>query len=1027
MKKIKDESEYLVYYYFEQCDKYKKLYEKCAVLIHIGSFFEIYGLAKDMNKGMDVQELSDVLEIQCTKKNKSKPIVDITNPYMCGFNLCVSSKFIDILLDNGYTVILIEQTTPPPNPKREVTQVISPATRNIENSAENNYLMAIYFTTGSDRLKNKFVTASLSYVDVNTNHSYIFETCEEDTKLNLEDIYKTIMTNKPSEIIVFTDIATKSNELIIKCISDFVKTIPVSCIHNKINSLLDETFFKLSYQKAVLEKVFSNTGLLSIIEYLDLERNHLSTVCYTYLLQFCYEHSEKILEGLIKPVFLENKKFLNLINNVVQNLNIISKDGDTSKTSSVLNLLNNCKTPIGKRYFKECLLNPLTNVNIIRERYDAVEYFIKDDFYDDCIPLLSKISDLERIFKRVLTKSLQPSQLLSINKSMIAIQELYDVLIYNKCDLNVLNWSETNQNKLNSFVEYIIAKFDIDELSKNIFNNGVYPQIDKMESEIVILQNIFENVGLALNEGNENNIEFKLEISKSKKDSETRYITVTKNRYETMIGDKKRSNLVDKLLKEKCNLTLKDITSKPFSASNKTTLKIMFTGMDTSQIKLLDSQNELKTTIEELYQNELEYISNEFGNIFGSITQFIGKVDFYCNNAKNAVLNCYCKPNICESEDSYIKATKNRHILVEKLQVDTPYISNDIEIGTEDHKGMLLYGYNGVGKSSMLKSIGINLILAQAGMYVGARSFEFSPYDHIFSRIPSGDNILKNQSTFVVEISELRTVLKRCTNRSLIISDELCSGSTEYNSALSIIASAIVQLSKKKTSFLMASHLHAITDLECVKTLNNINIYHMEVVYDVQKDCLIYNRTLRDGQGSRIYGLEVCKSLDMPVNFLLLANQVRQELEDLNRYIVKPKTSVYNSEIYMDKCSVCDKDCEEVHHIQPQKDADSKGIIKEDGIHKNRKSNLINVCQGCHDAIHTDKIKVGEFKCTSNGVVLDIDKNFENINNIKNVDINERIKNLRHVGTSYVKILEIIKGEFKESNINLYQIRKILK
>ena len=1036
MKKVKDESEYLVYYYFEQCDKYKKLYEKCAVLMQIGSFFEIYGLSPDKHKGMDVQELSEILEIQCTKKNKSNPVIDIVNPLMCGFNCSVASKFIDILLDNGYTIILIEQTTSPPNPKREVTQIISPATRNIENSVENNYLMAIYFTTGTDKLKNKFINSSLSYIDINTNNSYIFETSEDDTKLNLEDIYKTIVTHKPSEVIIFTDNETKTNEVLIQSINDFIKTIPVSCIHNKINSIIDENFFKLNYQKAILQKIFKNRGdigMLSVIEYLDIEKNPLSTICYTYLLQFCYDHSEKILEGINKPIFLENNKYLALINNVAENLNIISRSRDNSKNSSILNILNNCKTPIGKRYFKHCLLNPLTNINIIKERYDITEYFIQNNFYDDCIPILSNISDLERIFKRFITISLQPFHFLSINKSVLSVQELYKILINNNCNLTKICWSDINQNKLNSFVEYINNKFNfnemdkviINQINKNIFNIGIYPEIDEMEKQIIILQNIFENVCLCLNEGNENNNEFKLEINKSRKDIETRSIIVTKNRFETMLNDKKRSEIINKLLNEKCNLNLKDISSKSFSPSNKTTLKIFFKDMDNNQMKLLELQNELKNKIIELYKLELEYLGNEFIDLFKNIIEFIKSVDFYCNNAKNAVLNCYCKPNIVdckEDKDSYIKTTKIRHPLIEKIQVDTPYISNDIEIGTENKKGMLLYGVNSSGKSSLMKSVGINLIMAQTGMYTASESFEFVPYDHIMSRVPSGDNILKGHSTFVSEINELRTILKRSTNKSLIIGDELMVG-TESESAIALISSGIDYLSKKGSSFIFATHLHEVSRLESIKKINNINIYHLSVNFDKKNNIMIFDRILKDGNGEKLYGLEIAQSLDLPADFLLKANEIRLQYMGIQKDIIKQKISSYNSVIYMDKCSICDKDCDEVHHIYPQKDSNDKGLIPEKYIHKNRKSNLVNVCENCHDNIHADKIKVNDFKCTNKGIILDYIKND---NKDINKNIEDRVKTLRNNGISYNKIHNTIKNEFNESNISLYQIRKIL-
>lgn len=1007
----------IVQTYFDFCKKYKNIYEKSIVLLQVGSFMEIYS---DLKSGPDIDYISSILDIQSTRKNKSNPIIDISNPKMAGIPCSVKDKYIDILLNNGYTIILVEQVTLPPNPKREVTKIISPATRDISQSVENNYLMCLYFTIGTTKTK-EYLTSSITYVDINTNHSYIYENTEEDTNLNLEDIFKTIITNKPSEIVIFTDIKTKKNENLIKLIFEFIKTLPISCIHNRINKIIDENYFKLNYQNTILNKVFKDIGFLSVIEYLDLENLPLSVISYTYLLQFCYEHNEKLLEGLIKPVFLENTKYLSLVNNVLENLNIISKDNNT-KTGSILNLLNNCKTSIGKRFFKQNLINPIINVKQITEIYDITDYFINNELYKETRPCLSKISDLERTFKRLLTKNLQPPEFVSINESFISLQTLYKILEENKCDFSKLNWSENNHNQLNDFMTYYNRIFNFEEMekvnliqiTKNIFKEGVYPIIDNMQNELINLENIFENVCLSLNDNNENNSEFKLDMNKDN----VRTILITKNRFDNLLKDKKRCEKINMHL-TKYNLTLDDITAKPFSTTNKTVLKISFKGMSDNQILLNELQSTLKKQIIELYLNELEYFCENFGNIFNNITEFIAKVDFFSCNAKNAIENCYIRPNIVNNESSYIKTEGLRHPLIEKIQVDTPYISNNLEIGTENRNGMLLYGYNGIGKTSLLKSVGISVIMAQAGLYVSAKSFEFAPYNNIMSRFPSGDNIYKNQSTFQVEISELRTILKRSTQNSLVISDELCSG-TESTSAISIIGATIVNLSGKNSSFLMASHLHEIVDLNCVKVLSNINVYHMEVKYDDEKKCLIYNRILREGQGSRIYGLEVCKSLDLPVEFLQFAENIRKEYYGITKNIVEPKKSVYNSDIFMDTCTICGEKTEEIHHIQQQKDANTNGIIESEQIHKNRKSNLINVCSKCHDNIHSDKIQVNGFIQTSSGIQLDykIKEESANLNKIEDV-----IKKLRNEGNSYTKILQKINEQF-EDKITLYKVKK---
>lgn len=1016
--------------YINYSQKYQDMYgNKTIIFMQVGSFFEFYGIP-EKNLGCNVDDICNILEIQSTRKNKSNSTIDKNNPKMAGIPLYVVNKYINILTENNYTIILIEQTTLPPNPKREVTKIISPGT-NIETNTyiNNNFLMCIYFSQILNMNKNKVIAAYISYVDVNTNETYIINCEENDTNINLEDVLKNINNIKPSEIVLFTDINTKSNLTLMKVLLNFIKIINANiCLNDRINLNIDDNYFKLSYQKVVLKKIFKNTGILSVIEYLDLEKYPLSVISFTYLLQFCYEHNECILNGLNKPKILENINYLSLVNNALENLNIVSNNKSSGKTSSVINLLNNCKTNMGRRFFKHSLINPITNCNLLKEKYEYCEKFIHNNQYIEGRKILSKICDLERFFKKIILKTLQPPELVLVINSLINLNELFNLMSKNNFDLEKFSWFIEDQDLLinliddfNQKLNYVeMEKVNLTQISKNIFKEGFCIDIDNIQKELLLLENLFENICFSLNEENTNNTEIKLELNKDKIAS----LTITKNRFENLLKDKKRSETIDKILNKNCRLSLKDISSKPYSANNKTLLKLTFKGMLENQSKISELQNEIKIKVTDLYLNELEYFYKNYGKLFENISKFISQVDFYCCNAFNAIENCYVKPTIIEKDlydDSYIIAEKIRHPLIENIQTDTTYVSNDIEIGTQDHKGMLLYGYNGIGKTSLLKSIGISLVLAQSGCYVPCKKFEFVPYNHIFSRIPSGDNLFKNQSTFQVEISELRSILKRSTNNSLIISDELCSG-TENLSAISLIGSTINTLSKKKSSFLMASHLHEITDLEYVKNIKNINVYHMEVTYDNITDTLIYNRTLKEGQGSKVYGLEVCKAMELPEDFLYIANQIRQDILGLNKNIINPKVSKYNKEIYFDLCNVCNNKTEEIHHIIPQKEATENGILINQQIHKNAKSNLINVCEECHDKIHANLIDIKGFIQTSKGITLDITLKKNITNNFEN-----RIKELRNEGKSYNKIFDIVSTEFENEKISIYKIKKHLK
>jgi len=259
--------------------------------------------------------------------------------------------------------------------------------------------------------------------------------------------------------------------------------------------------------------------------------------------------------------------------------------------------------------------------------------------------------------------------------------------------------------------------------------------------------------------------------------------------------------------------------------------------------------------------------------------------------------------------------------------------------------------------------------MAQTGMYVPCSSFVYKPYTAIFSRILGNDNIFKGLSTFAVEMSELRVILKLADENSLILGDELCSG-TELESALSIFVAGLLDLTDKKCSYIFATHFHEIVNYEEIIALERLSKMHMEVSYDREQDMLIYNRKLKDGSGPRIYGLEVCKSLHLDDIFLEKAYGIRNKYNPETRGILSNKLSTYNAKKIKGVCEICKETIgEDVHHLQHQCDANDNGFINT--FHKNHKANLITVCEKCHHELHDKEAnKVVVKKKTTKGMKL---------------------------------------------------------
>tara|TARA_B100000497_G_scaffold124855_1_gene160229 strand:- start:6176 stop:6847 length:672 start_codon:yes stop_codon:yes gene_type:complete len=219
-------------------------------------------------------------------------------------------------------------------------------------------------------------------------------------------------------------------------------------------------------------------------------------------------------------------------------------------------------------------------------------------------------------------------------------------------------------------------------------------------------------------------------------------------------------------------------------------------------------------------------------------------------------------------------------------------------------------------------------------------------------------------------MTELRNILQRCDKYSLVIGDEICCG-TESISGISIVASGIDTLIKKRSCFIFASHLHELTKITCISKHikdKTLSVKHIRITID-DKNRIIYDRKLQDGQGSKIYGIEVCKSLDMPLDFMKNAEKIRKEVEGINKDIVKNRKSRYNSNVIVDKCKICDNTAEETHHIVYQEKANDEGYLS--SYHKNSKHNLVALCKECHKKEHLGELKIKKYITTSDGVVLD--------------------------------------------------------
>jgi DNA mismatch repair protein MutS len=918
--------------YLNYLDEYSNKYgDNTIIMMQVGSFFELYAI--DINSKY-LYTIADICNIQISRKNKAIQEVSRNNPLMCGFPLYVLNKYIQLILQNNYTIILIEQVTEPPEPKRKITEIISPSTNINLNSKKSNYILVLYY-----ELINELLVVGISGVDLSTGRSFIYEngSSKSDPQYTLDETYRLITTYNPSEILVLSN---EINDIHKKKIMNFISSNNI-LIHTKWDKYeLSSEMKKINYQNKILEKSFVNKTMLSIIEYLNLEKYSLGRLSFCCLLQFAYEHNNDIIKELKIPELIDNSKNLSIEYNSALQLNIISNNNNEKP---LLDILNRCSTAFGSRIYKERLLNPINNKYELINRYNKIEKYLENNLYKNINKFLSNIIDLERIKRKIILKKIQPCEWGSIAISLENAIEVFKLT-----DENLIENVESIINTYSSLNLDECSKYNINDIKSNIFNVGVYLELDKLNEDYKKSYEIICDISTKISSINDSMC--KIDYN----DSEGYFISITKKRFENAL--KKEKNYMEQFEKRLLNTTNSyKLYSKEIYDASKNIKKC---------------QNEINTIVLEKYNDFLNNFLLLNNDNLDIIIKNLIDIDISCCNAKNSFEFCYYKPQIdLTTDNSYINAENLRHPIIERIITDVEYIGNDIQL---NQNGILLYGINASGKSSFMKAVGLSIIMAQAGMYVPATTFNYSPYSHIMTRICGNDNIYKGMSSFVVEMTELRNIIQRADKNSLIIGDEICSG-TEAISGICIVSSAINDLLNKKASFIFTSHLHELPTISLIKDRNELKIYHMHIeITDDNK--IIYDRKLKEGQGSSIYGIEVCKSLDMPIEFMKNAEKTRKELLGINEKLLESKTSNYNASLFMDICQICKKNkSQDTHHINYQSLSNKNGFFE--NFHKNNKHNLVNICKECHDKEHTGIINIEGYKQTNEGIILDVKYN----------------------------------------------------
>ena len=1004
--------------YFEIHNYYSKIYGKnrTIILMQVGSFHECYSTDTE---GVDLPKLAEGLDVICTRKNGNIPLA-VNNPRMIGFPVYVTHNFIDKLIDMNYTIVLIDQVTEPPNPKRKVTNIYSPATYLYKKNISVHYLLSIVI----EKIKNN-ICIGLSCYDLSTGDGSYFEThsTTNDILLGLDDTLRFIEKYPPCEIIIdhnFTESDTICNMNIID-ITNYLSIDLNNCYTINITN-----HKKIAFQKQLLESIYKLDNNIDIIELLDLQFYNAARLSLVLLLDYISSHQVSLLKNISLPKLYTTSNYLYLGNRANSQLDVFTKNKDEK---GLYDIINYTKTQIGKRFLYSQLSLPLTDTKELNKRYELIDTIIKGNHDSKLILFLEDIHDIDKLLRKLQMNIIQPCEFNELYISFYQIIKLCEYLENNK--LTKL-FSINNQDKLNivNFIQYIENRFIIDKITNINFNKNdcynsfykdkIYPDIDNLEEKINTSQNFMINLIKVL----ENIMDDS--VFKKKKNDDKSLITLkfTDKEGHCLIMTTKRAASLKLALDKLKIIKVGSIELNPnelefIQQAKNTNTKINCKKMQEISNNLVNLKNELNLKLKENFKNDMNQVINLFGNNLNIWSRLIAFIDFINSGAICAINNHYTRPIICETKDSYFKSKECRHPIVENINTNYRYVPHDLELGPSTQmNGLLLYGINSSGKSTLMKSIGLNIILAQIGYYAACTKLEYSPYFNLMTRISGNDNMFKGQSSFMVEMMELMNILKRNNNKTLVIADEICRG-TEEKSANIIVCYMLESLCKSNTSFITATHLHKIATMKTVLALDRVKSKHLKITHDIKQDKLVFDRNLTDGQGETFYGLQVAKYLMKDDKFNKRTSEILDEYDNN-----KIKKSAYNSSLYLAECFICkSKSNLESHHIIWQKDFDDKGYHNKFYIRKNDNSNLISLCMCCHDRVDRNEIIINGWIETSNGRELDYYLNTNITPKSKYTDeLVNYIKSLKNIDVKIARIK--IKETFdrKVSSASIFKI-----
>ncbi len=798
-----------------QYNAIKENNQDCILFFRLGDFYEMFD--------EDAKLAAKELDLTLTTRDRNKPKEEQTP--MCGVPFHSVDAYIARLVSKGYKVAICEQMEDPALAKgivqRDISRIVTPGTVTescMLDESKNNYMGCLYGEDG------RF---GLAFCDVSTG-AFFVTVCADPQSAASE-----LGRFSPSEVI--------------RGGQDVLDPVLQDALFNRLNCCVDEG----------KQKDFSFVDAQNLLEchfalplaQLGLTGLQCATIAAGTLLKHLQFVQKNDLEHIRQLQYYTTGVFMELDMDARRNLELTETMRSKEKRGTLLWVLDKTKTAMGGRLLRSWLEKPLLDAAEIGRRHSAVEELVNHTIVrGELVDALSHVSDLERIITRVVTGTVNCRDLLGLARGLRSLPLVKERLTGMECSL--LQRLEQAIDPLTDCAD-LIENTIVDEPPLTVREGGIIrPGANADADHLRDIMNGGAGTIAAI------------EASEREKTN----IRTLKVGYNRVFG-------------YYIEVSKSFIDQVPEHYIRKQTLtnceRYITQELKELEEQVLTAKDRLTALEYQIFTQLRESLAEQATRIQLSASA-VAQADVLCSLATVAVKWGYSRPEITLGNE--ISITDGRHPVVEQMLTDSLFVPNDTDLGVKDNQVAIITGPNMAGKSTYMRQVALIVLMAQMGSFVPARSARIGLVDRLFTRIGASDDLASGQSTFMVEMAEVASILKYATSKSLLILDEIGRGTSTYDGMS--IARAVLEYAASPRHLgaktLFATHYHELSTIE--DQLPNVKNYNISV--KKRGDKMIFLRKIVPGATDDSYGIEVAKLAGLPNSVVQRAREILQELED---------------------------------------------------------------------------------------------------------------------------------------------------